>query len=314
MEENKHFLVVAAQPTLDHIAIVPDVSLGKAHRLESVTLLPSGKALNVARSLKSLGAPVRVAALLAGHNGRWIEEALKQLDISVQAAWMGGENRLAYSVYDPRQESLTEFIEDTDGPVTVDEWHELHRLVMEMLPGACALILAGRAPRGAPEDGYKHLVELAHTAGLPVFMDCYGPLLEHAIPASPVLLKVNQREAGSLSGAVPHTPAECAAVAQQLSASGIQQVIITLGGGGAIAVGPHGTWQALPPKLRGAAIGSGDAMLAGIALTLVQGWTLDEALRMGVAVGAANVLVPGAGVFRIEDVTRIRQQVRVIPI
>ena len=305
-------LIVAAQPTLDHTALVPEIEVGKAHRVNQTIILPSGKAINTARSLKTLGAKVRVAALLAGYNGRWISEALKQAGVAVQSAWMGGENRIAYSVYDPSHDTLTEFIEDTDGPVTEKVWAELHGLVQEMLPGACALILTGRAPRGAPDDGYKRLVDLAHNIGIPVFIDCYGPLLQHAMIARPELVKINQREAGTLMGKVLHSPMECAMAAQKLYLTGIPKVIITLGDRGAVAINANGAWLAVPPKLHGAAIGSGDALLAGVVYALVQQRSLDDALRWGVAAGAANVLTPGAGVFNVMDAVRISQQVRVM--
>jgi fructose-1-phosphate kinase PfkB-like protein len=113
-------------------------------------------------------------------------------------------------------------------------------------------------------------------------------------------------------GEVLNTPMECAMAAQKLYLTGIPKVIITLGDRGAVAFNANGAWLAVPPKLHGAAIGSGDALLAGVVYALVQQRSLDDALRWGVAAGAANVLIPGAGVFNVMDAVRISQQVKVM--
>lgn len=45
------------------------------------------------------------------------------------------------------------------------------------------------------------------------------------------------------------------------------------------------------------AVGSGDALLAGVAAGTMRGSPLAEAVRLGVAVGAANATRVGAGLF-----------------
>jgi fructose-1-phosphate kinase PfkB-like protein len=47
-------------------------------------------------------------------------------------------------------------------------------------------------------------------------------------------------------------------------------------------------------------------MLAGVAAALAERRGLAEALRLGVACGAANTLTVGAGILRTADVTRLR--------
>ena len=54
------------------------------------------------------------------------------------------------------------------------------------------------------------------------------------------------------------------------------------------------------------AVGSGDAMLAGVAAALAERSGLAEALRLGVACGAANTLAVGAGILHADDVVQLR--------
>jgi tagatose 6-phosphate kinase len=53
------------------------------------------------------------------------------------------------------------------------------------------------------------------------------------------------------------------------------------------------------------AIGSGDAMMAGIAVGLVRGRSMLEAVRFGAACGAANAMTTEPGFVRMGDVRRL---------
>jgi tagatose 6-phosphate kinase len=52
-------------------------------------------------------------------------------------------------------------------------------------------------------------------------------------------------------------------------------------------------------------IGSGDAMMAGIAVGLVRGQPILEAVRFGAACGAANAMTAEPGFVRMRDVQRL---------
>jgi 6-phosphofructokinase 2 len=54
-------------------------------------------------------------------------------------------------------------------------------------------------------------------------------------------------------------------------------------------------------------------MVAGIVLSLAQGRGLGEAVRFGVAAGAAAVMNPGTALCRPEDVQRLYPQVMTSP-
>jgi tagatose 6-phosphate kinase len=61
-----------------------------------------------------------------------------------------------------------------------------------------------------------------------------------------------------------------------------------------------------PPRVKTKnPIGSGDAMMAGIAVGLVRGQSMLEAVRFGAACGAANAMTTKPGFVRIRDVKRL---------
>jgi fructose-1-phosphate kinase PfkB-like protein len=90
-------------------------------------------------------------------------------------------------------------------------------------------------------------------------------------------------------------------------------VVVSLGPEGVLVANGHETFQVRPPRLEiKSAVGSGDCLMAGIALGLTQGLTLAESVKRGVAAGSANALSVGPGVFDLGDFERILAQVEVI--
>jgi ribokinase len=70
---------------------------------------------------------------------------------------------------------------------------------------------------------------------------------------------------------------------------GAQNVVITLGGRGALWVSPNGLGEfpALPVAVVDT-VGAGDAFNAGLAVGLSEGFPLPEAIRMGVVAGSLS--------------------------
>ena len=69
------------------------------------------------------------------------------------------------------------------------------------------------------------------------------------------------------------------------------------------------------PRVRSvSAVGSGDALLAGVLLTLSQGGGLEEGLRLGIAAGTATVLTPGTELCERREVDMLLPRVKVQPI
>jgi len=64
------------------------------------------------------------------------------------------------------------------------------------------------------------------------------------------------------------------------------------------------TWKPPPVKAKNP-IGSGDAMMAGIAVGLLQSQSIAEAVRLGIACGAANAMTVEPGFVRLADVQRL---------
>jgi fructose-1-phosphate kinase PfkB-like protein len=113
-----------------------------------------------------------------------------------------------------------------------------------------------------------------------------------------------------------HRPIEDAAAAlaaaRTIYARGVQFVIVTMSGDGAVAVTPDAEYRVQIPKLEVvSAVGAGDAFLSGLLCGLVKQYDWQEALRLAGAAGAAACLTPGTVLCSSGDVWRLRPTVRV---
>lgn len=288
----------AASPSVDKLFEVDRVTVGEIHRPLSFVQVPGGKGLNVARAAAALGADVMATGILAGHAGRWIEEALADEGIRNLFAWVDGETRASLSVADHTGRGLTEFYEK-GWDVGTDGWARLETVVDELLPQARWLTISGYLPVGAPDDGYARLVALARAAGVSVALDARDEALAAGLAAGPDIVKVNAEEAGALLGAAVGSRDEARAAAVELRrrAGGEGCAgLVTRGAEGVVVVGPDGSaWEGRLHVRGPYPVGSGDAFLGGLVAGLDRELFWPEALALALGAATANAELPGAG-------------------
>jgi 1-phosphofructokinase family hexose kinase len=318
----RRLVCVSLNAAIDKIAVVDHLVPGEIHRPEILSAVPGGKALNVARAAATLGMPVRAVAVLGGHAGDWMDAALRARAIATRVVRAAGETRTCLSVLDRAASTLTEFYEPG---LTLDAtgWAAVEAALRSELaddPAGSLVVLAGSLPPGAPRAGYARLARIAGEAGGRVVLDADRIALAEALAARPWLVKVNAREAADATGLGEATtsrevtapgdgvvePAVIEA-ADRIRAQTGGVVLITRGLDGAVLVDEAGAvWRIGGPPERGRyPVGSGDSLVAGLAVALAAGFALPEAARRGAAVGAANALVPGQGELDPIDAERM---------
>jgi fructose-1-phosphate kinase PfkB-like protein len=97
-----------------------------------------------------------------------------------------------------------------------------------------------------------------------------------------------------------------------LLAQGAAGLLVTDGAQPAQLFSDGKQWQVQPPKVDAInPVGSGDAVTAGMMVALEQGASMREAVRLGMACGAANALQLMCGILDIVDVNRLRENVQI---
>ena len=309
-------LVVTLNPALDVTHHVPGVDWDGVNRPAVTQAQAGGKGLNVARTLRAIGAGVRVIGLAGGITGEQLVTALGELGVPASFTRIGGETRRTFAVVDTARGSAALFNEP--GPaVGPGEYAEFCVRYEKALAGCAAVVLSGSLPSGLPPDTYAELGSMAAAAGVPAVLDGHGEALLLGAAARPAIVKPNLAELEALAGRSLSTArgadrGAVALAARELMAAGPQAVGVTLGAGGLWAVTGEGSWQALPPAdVSGNPTGAGDAVAAGLVHGLVLGRPWEERLRHAVALGAAAAAAPVAGEFSHADYAQALAGVRV---
>ncbi|MCA9928086.1 MAG: bifunctional hydroxymethylpyrimidine kinase/phosphomethylpyrimidine kinase, partial [Anaerolineales bacterium] len=171
-------------------------------------------------------------------------------------------------------------------------------------------VLAGSLPPGVPAKFYADIIAILHEAGAQAILDTSGTALEHGCGARPFLAKPNDVEAGQLTGLPVQNRAQIAAAAQAVQAAGVCNVVISLGKDGAMLADGEQIVIAASPKIKEAnPIGAGDSMVGGLIWGLSQGQSVPEALRWGIACGAATASMSGTAVGTKTAVESLHAQV-----
>jgi 1-phosphofructokinase family hexose kinase len=312
-------VVVTLNPALDVTHYVDRADWSGVNRPHEVHVRAGGKGLNVARALRALGQPVRLTGLAGGCNGKALTAGLDGSGIMADLTAIAGETRRTFVVADNARGQTALFNEP--GPVISDaEYRAFAVAFARALPGAALVVLSGSLPPGVPDDAYARLIARAARAGVPVILDASGQALRLGAAAGPALIKPNLAELEAAAGHElragqdPDLPAiERAARGLAATGAGSAAVVVSLGTAGLLATGPEGTWHARPPgAVAGNATGAGDAVVAGLADSLVRGQAWPARLRHAVALGSAAAAAPVAGEFAAADYERLVTAIEVV--
>lgn len=305
-------LTVVPNPSLDKTVVLAGFELGKNYRASEVLTLAGGKGFNFARALKAFGQTTRLVAPLGGHFGQRLLELARQDGLDCDPQVIEAEARTCLTIIDPAAANRLTEVYENGVPLEPGDWQKLVDRAAGHFKEAEFMTVCGSFPPGVPSNGLYELVKRAKAAGLAVMLDTFGPQLEGVLGLEPDLLKINQYEAGATVGREIDTPEQAFAAAAELKKRGARQVVITLGKEGAIGLtaGQESFgWQS-PEVAAISPIGSGDCFFAGVAASLADGKSLAEAVRWGIAAGAANTLQVGAGRFSQDDLAQLYPLVR----
>ena len=284
---------VTLNPALDKTATVENLRLDSVNRISELRVDPGGKGINVSKVVRELGAKTVAIALLGGHTGTMLRNMLAELGIDCKVLEVEGETRTNLKIKDPALKTNTDINEP--GPEVTDEQLRgmLDGLVGEVGSGDI-VVLSGSLPRGAAADTYKVWVAALKKTGAKVYLDADGDKLVRGIEAKPDLIKPNEIELGAMMGRTLDADEKIVEAARELIDGGLDRVMVSMGGAGALYVARDVTIKANPVKVPvGSTVGAGDSVVAALAYAQDKGLGLEDTMRLAMATGAANVMQSG---------------------
>ena len=306
-----------ANPSIDRtITLEGPLERGEVQRAVSAIEQAAGKGVNV--------------ALVLGNAGQTVEAVGAFIDPAYAAAGLRQSPPVVMTgitVDGPYSARVNTAITEPDGTTTkVNEpgptlsaaqvagaTEELVRVARE---GAASwVVLSGSLPPGAPTDWYAAIVRAVKPLGCKVAVDTSDAALDAVLAALPEasfdLIKPNSDELAQLTGgdaAAFEADAKAGKLdaivdaARSLQARGITNVMVTLGGSGAVLVNTSGAWYSTAPKVDvKSTVGAGDSSVAGFILAEVAGGSPDACLASAVAYGSAAAGLPGTTLPHPQD-------------
>ncbi|WP_228899165.1 1-phosphofructokinase family hexose kinase [Acidovorax sp. Leaf73] len=291
--------------TTDHVAPTHKLRCGPVQRFAG------GGGINVARVLHRLGADVCAWALAGGAAGTQVRQLLAAEGVPTLLQPISGDTRENFSVVETTTSQEFRFV--LPGPTLQPaEWQACLDALATHTPPPRWLIASGSLPPGTPDDFYAQLTRAVSGLGVRVAVDTSGPPLGAALQAGVALVKPSLRELRDLLQQPLEQAADWCTAAQSLVRSGTAEIVaLSVGEQGAVLATREGVWQApaLNVPATSGTTGAGDCFLATLVWALDRGDAPAEALRWGVAAGAAALLHPGTTLAQADDVRRLVRSV-----
>lgn len=277
---------VTFNPSLDYIVEVNNFELGMTNRTSYEHMLPGGKGINVSIVLNNLDFDTTAFGFVAGFTGKQICDMVSEYGIKTDFIQVDN----GFSRINMKLKNIDGTEINGMGPQISED--NLHSLVskIDRLSSGDVLVLAGSIPSCISDDIYRRIMERLQGRGVKIIVDATSRLLLNVLEYHPFLIKPNQHELGDIFGVKLESKEEVIPYAKKLQDMGAVNVLISMGGKGAVLIDEHGkVYEADAPKgeLKNS-VGAGDSMVAGFMAGYLQTGNYEDAFRMGVATGSAS--------------------------
>ncbi|MDF1494332.1 1-phosphofructokinase [Caproiciproducens sp. CPB-2] len=277
---------VTFNPALDYITDVPDFREGEINRSSGEKILSGGKGINVSIVLKNLGIDSTALGFIAGFTGDEIERGVRSFGCNTDFIRLdGGLSRINLKIRSRRETAVN----GGGPPIPPEKVGELF-LQLGSLSDGDILVLAGSIPSSLPAGTYETIMERLQEKKIRIVVDATGQLLLNVLKFRPFLIKPNREELEELSGRALKGEKEIILACRDLQALGACNILVSLGGDGAILVSETGgVYQSAAPQGRVVnTVGAGDSMVAGFLAGYLKNRSLLEAFHTGIAAGSAS--------------------------
>ncbi len=271
-------------PSIDYLVEMDQLEIGRLNRSNHTSFFPGGKGINVSRVLKNIGIDSIALGFIGGFTGAFIRDSLTTLKINHQFIEHEAPTRINVKV---KANEETEI--NGTGAIISEEARERLLEQVRLLHSEDYFVLAGSIPASISTDFYESLIATCRENGVQVLVDVSGPVIQKVLPYKPFLLKPNQHELGELFGVEVLTKQDAIYYGNKLVEQGVQNVIVSLGGDGAVFINHDTVAVAEVPKgTVKNSVGAGDSTVAGFLASYVQTGDVLQSFQYGLAAGSAT--------------------------
>ena len=305
---------VTLNPAVDRTIIQPDFALNEMNRISKVVDHAGGKGINVSKMIRNLNGESIALGIISGLSGEFIRRELDELGIKNNFTVGEGKTRTNLKIVDMVNETYTD-LNEPGSTVSEKVLKEVEKSIFDVIERDDIIIFAGSLPKGIDVIVYADWISKAKDKGCKVFFDADDEALELGVNSAPYLIKPNINELERLFGTEIHTTEEAVNCSKKLLDKGVEVVVVSKGEEGCLLVSRdlilETSGLAVDVK---STVGAGDSMVAGLAYAIENNYSLEDALRLGVACSTASIIEEGTTMGKIEnirkflDIIEIRQR------
>ncbi|MGN1433891.1 MAG: 1-phosphofructokinase [Ruminococcus sp.] len=282
---------VTLNPSIDYVVRLDSLVTGITNRTTSEEYYFGGKGINVSCVLAELDLESTAFGFVAGFTGEAIEKGIRNDKIITDFIRLEkGISRINVKIKAGEETEI-----NCQGPHI--EESELERLLnkVDRLKDGDTIVIAGNVPNTMPDDVYERILEKIRGKKVRIVVDATKKLLLNSLKYKPFLIKPNRQELSEIFETEISTESDIEKYAKELQKMGAQNVLISLGGDGAMLIDEFGQKHkqgVLKEKVINT-VGSGDSMVAGFIAGYEKEHSYPYALKLGSVCGNATAFLSG---------------------
>ena len=283
---------VTLNPSIDYIVRLDELTIGITNRTTSEEYYIGGKGINVSYVLAELGMESTALGFVAGFTGEAIKKELNNPMIKADFITLrDGISRINVKIKAGKETEI-----NCQGPhIEEDELEQLFKKIDEIKSGD-TIIIAGNVPNTLPDDVYERIIERLGDKEVRIVVDATQKLLINSLKYKPFLIKPNRQELSEIFNTEVESDEDVIKYAKELQKMGAKNVLVSLGGDGALLVDENGevNKQGIIKGYKVLnTVGSGDSMVAGFVAGSIEKNDYAYALKLGSACGNATAYLDG---------------------
>jgi 1-phosphofructokinase family hexose kinase len=273
--------------------------------------VPSGKGLNVARVVRTLGEDVAVVGLIPKNDLRRFEVFIGDLGITPLLYETAGNARVNITLTDAQAHCVTH-INSMSAKLSITLQEEFLRFLLKHTENGSRWCFSGSLPAGFDDDAYSRIITECKDRGANCLLDSRGMGFKMGARSAPQAIKPNLEELGEFFDQEIKGVHHIALCAKRFIDMGIGYAFISLGSDGLIAVHENKCFLCSPPDVKVVdTVGCGDATVAGILVAQEREFSFEDTCRMAVACGSSKSMHEGPGIITREEVWQLMEDVEI---
>jgi len=304
-------LVLTLNPSIDKWYWIDGFDKGKSFRVKNYIYSISGGGINVAKIINEFNEQVMVMGFAGGDSGRHIENHLDKLGINHEFIPIEGESATTIRIVS-EDSIVTEVVEE--GPsVSAEEVSKLYRLFEEKVCKWDYICICEDLPKGLPKDILYDLIILSKKHNKKFFLSTGGVYLKSGIEAVPYFVCLTKEELEDYLGLSVKSNLEVIQAGKYLSQDGIEVVMFFLSVEDVCVFYDEYIYMIRMPNMKVVNYaGIRDSIVGGYITSLIRGYDFEFTLKVSIACGLANALIPEPGKIDIADMKRIMNDLVII--